>query len=162
MNVMSRLLSGFFVCSALLLTLTSLSVDWLIEVYAPIDQSGNYFSLFEAQRKSEQLTREIAISLERIRSKEKVVDALLNGEMTLFEAAASFRSLHQDARTWYDPRCAPPAFDDGESWCRQVINWAELQLRHGHSASLAIAERECLEAELQEEMDCDGKVSLPD
>ena len=162
MNSMSRLLSCFFVFTAVLLTFTSLSADWLMELYSPTDQFGNRFSFAEAQRKSEQLSRELAISIERIRTKESVVDALLNGEMTLLEAAAAFRSIHERPQSWHDPLCARPQRDDGESWCRQVIHWVEMRVSLGHSPSLATTERERLEAELQEQMDCDGKVRLPD
>ena len=162
MNVMSRLLSGLFVLTALLLSLTSFSVDWILELYTPTDQFGNRISLFENQRKSEQLSREIAISMERIESKETVVEACINGEMSLCEAAADFRALHRDSRSWRDPLRPMPEFDDGESWCREVIHWAKLRIRFGRSESQADAVAQRLEEELQEEMDCEGRVSLPD
>jgi hypothetical protein len=162
MNVMSRLLSGLFVFTALLLTLTSLSVDWLIELYEPTDPFGNRISLIESHRKSEQLSREIALSMERIRAKEKGIQGLLDGQKTLFEVASLFRSLHQDPQTWHDPRHPRPEFEDGESWCRQVIVWVETRLHSRVPSSQGIAVRQQLEAELQKERQRHGKVSLPD
>ncbi|HTU20863.1 MAG TPA: hypothetical protein VMG10_22615 [Gemmataceae bacterium] len=162
MNALSRLLSGFLVFTAALLIVISLSVDWLLEQYAPVDSFGNRISLFEAQRKSEQLSREIAASMERIRTKETVVGAVINGEMSLFEAAACFRSLHEDIRTWHDPLYPRPELDDGEKWCRQVINWVATRSRRGPTASQAMAAHQRLEEELREEMQRHGWVKLPD
>lgn len=162
MRLMSRLLSSFFVFTGVLVILSSLSVDWLFELYAPTDRFGNRISLIENQRKGEQLSRELAISKERINAKDVAVDALLDGEISLFEAAACFRSLHNDARTWHNALCPRPAFDDGESWCRLVIDWAAVTVHCSYSDSQSLVVRQRLEAELQEEKQRQGAVRLPD
>lgn len=161
MNVMSRLLSGLFVFAALLLTLTSLSVDWLIELYSPTDRFGNRISIIENQRKSEQLSHEIALSMQRIRAKENATRAVINGQTTLIEAASLFRSLHEDPRTWHDPLHPRPEFDDGESWCRHVILWVDTRLQREAPSSQGAAVRQRLKAELQKELQRHGRVTLP-
>ena len=162
MEFISRLLSGLFVLSALLLTLTSLSVDWVLELYAPMDQYGNRVSLLDLQRKTEQLSNEMAIAMDRIIRKEAVVHACMDGDMTLCEAAARFRTLHEDPRSWHHPSRPRPEFDDGESWCREVLKWAEIRVHFQRSDSQAHAVLERLETELEAQMECEGEVFLPD
>lgn len=154
MNPMSRLLRGLFVLFALLLTFASLCVDWLLEIGTVTDRYGNAVSLLESRRKGEQLTREAQAALERIRVKERIAEALLNDEMTLLEAAACFRSLHEDPRTWHHPFRPRPQRDDREGWCREVIAWIETKVRVEQSPSQADAVRQWLEAELQEQLGC--------
>jgi hypothetical protein len=162
MTLMSRLLSGLFLLTALLLALTSFSIDWLLELYAPTDAYGNRISLLESQRKEEQLSRELASTYQRIRCKDRIIDELQAGEITLIEAASGFRALHTDPRTWHHPQLPLPAHDDGVSWSRLVIEWnttAEWAKRSmGQSKNL----RQRLETELQEQLDYFGNVTLPD
>jgi hypothetical protein len=162
MNLMNCMLSGLFVLTALLLTFFSLSAEWLLELYTPTDPFGNCISLLESQRQGEQLSHETQLVVERIHLKDAAVEKLLRGEMTLIEAAAWFRSLHDDTRTWRHPFYPRPEHDDGESWCREVINWAETKMHAEHWASHADAMRQRLEAELQEQLECYGTVILPD
>jgi hypothetical protein len=157
---MSRLLSGFFLLAALLLTFASLSGEWLFELCSPVDQFGNRISLFESRRKGEQLTRQVQSTAERTRMKDTVVESLLLGEMTLFEAAGWFRSLHEDPLSWHHPFRPRPAREDGETWCREVIAWAETKVRFEQSPSRADSLRLCLEDVLRERIESRGSVEL--
>ncbi|SRR5579883_451434 len=162
MDFMSRMLSGLFLFTALLLTLASFSVEWLFENCAITDQHGNRVSVFDLQHKGDQITREVQTSLERLHSKETVVGALIRGEKTLLEAAAVFRSLYDDPKSWHYPLLSRPSREDGESWCRVVIEWTESKLHDEQSSSRADAVRQRLEAELQRELASQGTVKLPD
>ena len=101
-------------------------------------------------------------SIERLGSKETAIGALIRGEMTLLEAAALFRSLYEDPKAWHHPQLSRPSHEDGESWCRIVIEWTESKLRDEQSASQADAVRRRLEAELQHELASHGTVKLPE
>jgi hypothetical protein len=162
MDFMSRMLSGLFIFAALLLTLASLSAEWLFEVCLLTDQHGNRVSVFDLQRKGDQITREVQTSIERLDVKDKAVGALIRGKMTLLEAAALFRSLYEDPKSWHDLRCPRPRREDGENWCRVVIEWTASKLHDEQPSSQTDAVRQRLEAELQRELASHGTVKLPD
>lgn len=162
MNFMSRMLSGFFVVTCLLLTFTSLSAEWLFELGPMTDRFGNRISLLELQRKDEQMSRELHMSIEHLRYKDTVAEALHRGKITLIDAAAMFRSLYEDPKAWHHPRRPRPGREDGEIWCREVIDWTETKVRLEQSPCHADALRRSLEAELQQQLTYHGTVKLPD
>ena len=162
MDFMSRMLSGLVVFAVLLLTLASLSAEWLFEFCIITDQQGSRVSVSDLQRKGDRIMRDVQTSLDRLHSKDAVADVLIRGDTTLFEAAAFFRSLHEDAMSWHNPLLQRPRRDDGESWCRIVIAWTESKLRDEKSASQADVVRQRLEAELQRELATHGAVKLPE
>lgn len=162
MSLISRMLSGFFVVSALLLTLASLSAEWVFEACTVTDSTGRRISLLDAHRQGEQLTRELQATLERTNTKEKIADMVIGDEMSLIEAAAWFRSLH-DKRTSWDYLLRPGSGqNEGEGWCRIAIDYVDNKVRFEQSPSRADALRQRLEAELKEHLDCHGGVELPD
>lgn len=162
MSLMSRMLSGFFVVSALLLTLASLSAEWVFEACTVTDSTGQRFSLLDAHRQGEQLTRELQATMERTNTKEKIADMVAGGEMSLIEAAAWFRSLHEKRTSWDNLLRPSPGQDEGEGWCRIAIDYVDNKVRFEKSPSRADALRQRLEAELQEHIDCHGVVALSD
>jgi|GEM_PF-3459212 hypothetical protein len=162
MKLMSRMLNSFLVLIALLLTCASLTTGWLFEPGVWSDSFSNYIRLLEAQRKGEQLERETQSTRKRLQAKVRVAEALKNGEMTLIDAAACFCALHTDPRSWHHPQRPRPERTDGEGWCREVIEWTERYTRHDHSSSQVDALRQRLEAELQEQLECYGTVTLPE
>ena len=162
MKFMSRLLSSLSVLTALLLTLTSLPPEWLSDLCSPTDQFGNRISLYEAQRAAEQLSRETEATVARLTVKDRVAEALTSGKMTLFEAAVCFRSLYEDPRSWHHPHRPRPEHEDGESLCREAIDWTETSVRLMQSPDRADTLRQRLEAELQEQLECYGLVTLPE
>lgn len=161
MSFMSRLFSGFLLFAAVMAILASMSVERIAEWCAPRDSFGNRISLWAEQRKREQLERALQATRERENSKAIVVEELLNGEMNLFEAAAWFRLLHEAPQSWPDPCHPRPGYDDGERWCRLVINYTGNRLRCEQSASQADALSQRWEAALQEQLEQHGRVNLP-
>jgi hypothetical protein len=162
MNLMSRVLSGFFVASALLLTIASLSAEWVFDACTITDSCGNRISLLDAHRRGERLTCELQATMERIAVKEQIVGMVAEDEMGLIEAAAWFRSLHEKHGSPTNALCHKPGQSEGEGWCREVIAYAENKVRYEKSPSRADTLRQRLEAELQELLDCRGGVVLPD
>jgi hypothetical protein len=158
---MSRTLPGLFILAILLLVFASMSAKRLVEVCAPT-YFGERLSLFETLREGEQLLRETQATAERIRIKGMVLEALTSGELTLFEAAAWFRSLHEEPQSWHNPDYPRPGHDDGERWCRVVIAWTEKHVRYSYSPGRADVVCRGLERELREHLQCHGTVKLPD
>ncbi len=161
MIFMSRTLPGFFMLAALLLGFAGLSAEWLVELCSP-DPFGERISLFEELRKWEQLSREEQATAKRIRIKVMVAKKLMSGEMTLFEAAAWLRSLYEEPQAWLNPACPRPGHDDGERWCRLVIDWGEKHVFSKYSPGRADVLCRRLERELREHLQCHGIVKLSD
>jgi hypothetical protein len=70
------------------------------------------------------------ILLERVKARVKVIQRLVEGELSLLEAAAWFRFLgDHPAELPDDFRSHYPGRSDGEKACRQVIGWTESHLR---------------------------------
>ncbi len=93
--------------------------------------------------------------LRRLEAKTAVTQRLLDGELTLWEAAAWFRGVN---RATGAPACVGlPGEEDkseAERLCRQVIRWAAAE------APADFVRR--LEADLDERLCRDGDVALPD
>jgi hypothetical protein len=162
MNLINRLLDNFLLWTALVLTCASLAADWLLEPGALTDSIDVCIALVKAQHKGEQLTRDSESVLKRLHVKMGIAEALKNGEMTLIEAAVYLCSLYEDPRSWRNPNYPRPERDDGEGWCREAIDWTERYMAADHSPSEAETVRRRLEAELQEQLDRHGTVTLPE
>ena len=64
------------------------------------------------------------ITLQRIKAKEDVVGELLNGRLSLLQAARRFKDLNETPITCQDDyRSHYPGQSDGEKACRQVLDW---------------------------------------
>jgi hypothetical protein len=104
----------------------------------------------------------IAIMAWRRGAKEEVIERLLGGGLSLLGAAERFRRLNahppgvEDVSwTW------TPGRDEGERHCRQVIAWAELELRDRYGGDEADARLARLEKELADHIAARGGVELP-
>lgn len=162
MNVTSRMLGSIGVLTALILTSISLPADWLVKLGLRIGQFDEIQSLLEAQQKGEKLMSEARFSYERVFAKGRIAEALYNREMTLLEAAACFRELHEDLRSWHHPLRPRPQHRDGEAWCHEVIEWSENYISDDLSPSQAELLRQRLETELQIHLISHNSVTLPD
>jgi hypothetical protein len=96
-------------------------------------------------------------------ARKEVIRCLAAGDLTLFEAAARFRLLNNIPaeladRGWhlFEGRC------EGEKVCRQVLLWAEAELKSVEARSRAGALLRNLEAELAAHIARNGRVVLPD
>jgi hypothetical protein len=81
--------------------------------------------------------------------KQQAVVAVIDGRMSLLEAAARFRAAQQ-----------PPVPADGETLCRSVIGWVELALRDCPERAELVTRR--LEQELQGYLDRFGRLPSPE
>lgn len=102
------------------------------------------------------------IVMRRIKAKTNIIEKLLAGELTLFEAGAWFRYLNSE------PKSTPnfhwenlPGNDSNEKICRQVITWTEGRMRHQAPASEIAEVLRRLEEELCRHIADNGKVILP-
>jgi glutathione S-transferase len=97
----------------------------------------------------------------RVREKERIGCAVIDGRLTLFEAAALFRRLNEAP-----PKPAPlsasfPGDSEEERLCRQVIRWAWRRLSECYpgGAEALVAP---YEEELRRHKERHGRVVLPD
>ncbi len=97
--------------------------------------------------------------LGRVRAKEAILNALVAGQMNLFEAAASFQAVDQRLPRGQEyPRNLARCRSDGEGYCRQVLGC--LNARHlPPGAGNNLLGR--LEADLESELRRCGDVCLP-
>ena len=131
--------------------------------------SASWAALSEARQvsererqRSERLGPQGPAVARRLAVKSAVVRQLIDGELTLREAAAWFQYVNewpQGCESRY--RDFYPAASAEESACRQVICWVKSELNVS-SPSRAEEVVRRLEAELQGQLECDGKVELPD
>jgi hypothetical protein len=130
-----------------------LGLDWgsLCELYRQQEQ--------ERSRAAE-LQRRDGVLLVRIQEKGRVVRRLIAGEVTLLQAAAAFKRLNDAPPAFRDERHrAFPAASEGESLCRQVIQWVEADLRSRGVDDLGIVDG--LRGELDDILARDGTVEPP-
>jgi hypothetical protein len=110
---------------------------------------------------SYELDAQIEESLQRCKAKEDSARALIAGQLTLLEAAARFRDVNASwpkTRTFLRQAYAGLPYE--HALCRQVIAYAEAELRHQGSVQKdSVLDR--LEAELAEHLRRHGKVCLP-
>jgi hypothetical protein len=162
MNLFSQMLRGLLVFTALFLTCISPSADWLFEGGGLSERLNDCMALLEAQSKNERLASEADATIKRIEVKCRIAQALRNGEMTLIDAAAYFRALHEDPRSWRYPNCLRPEQRDGEAWCRLAIEWTVRNSSYEQTPSQTEALHQRLENELEKQLGGRGKFVLPE
>jgi hypothetical protein len=97
----------------------------------------------------------------RLAAKAAVVRQLLDGRLTLLEAAEWFKVLNEmpsDCPSYAN--AVFPTGSEGETLCRQVISWTEGQLLMQSPSQAEAVTRE-LKEELQAYLERDGIVRLP-
>ena len=114
-----------------------------------------------SMEESRELDAQIEESIQRCKAKEDVVRDVIAGELTLLQAAARFRDVNA---SWPKARAVVQQAYAGlpyeHALCRQVIAYAEAELRHQGSVQKdSVLDR--LEAELAEHLRRHGKVCLP-
>ena len=105
---------------------------------------------------------EVRRATARIQAKNLAIDDLLDGQLTLLEAAATFRAINATNR---DVTAALrrdwPGNSDAERICRQVIHWAGLRAQERQGASHAELTVARLERELDGLLACGCPLELP-
>jgi hypothetical protein len=92
-------------------------------------------------------------------TKWQITGDLIDGRLTLFEAAALFRYWNEEYPRLPDPYTLGDSVE--ERLCRQVIEWVQLELRERHPSAV---DQVCasFEEELRRHKEQYGKVILPD
>jgi hypothetical protein len=99
----------------------------------------------------------------RVLAKHQIVDQLLAGELTLFEAAAWFGFLNDHPPEFPDPyRQKWPGASDEEKLCRQVLSWTGVALRQTLPPGQAEEKLRHLEQILAARLAHSGNVQLPE
>jgi hypothetical protein len=120
----------------------------MAQVHTSIEQSGK-------------LDAQLEESLQRCKAKEDSARSLIAGQLTLLEAAARFRDVNASwpkDRTFLQQPYAGLPYE--HALCRQIIAYAEAELRHQGSAQKDRV-LHGLEAELAKHLRQHGKVCLP-
>src|SRR5262245_47765721 len=99
--------------------------------------------------------------LQRYAVKDRAVQKLLAGQLTLLQAAAQYRDVEKGQPVTWGPRIAATGPAEGERLCRMVIAMAKGWMEE-HVPAQAAAETARLEAELEQHRGADGTVRLPD
>ncbi len=160
MELINQMFRIFLILAALLLTCLSLSADWLFGGGSLANWLDDCVLIIEAQDRAKQLSHQAQLSADRVSSKGEIAEALKNGQMTLLEAAAYFRWLHEDLQSWHHPFRPRPELNDGASWCREVIEWTDRYTSTQPTANQPSALRQRLEAELQEVLKKQDRLTL--
>jgi hypothetical protein len=162
MTSCTRFVLGVSLLVTVLVGATRLQPDWVsglgLDGCGPPDARQQ----LEAERqRAALLDRRDEVVRGRLEAKTVVVGQLLDGRLTLAEAAAWFKSLNESPADYPAVRHGEfPGASEGERLCRQVINWVEAELgRQSASQAEAISVR--LEEELQTLLRRDGTVHLP-
>jgi hypothetical protein len=99
---------------------------------------------------------------QRMATKEKVIERLVEEELTLLQAAAWFRFLNDNPPEYpSDFRHRYPGNSDAEKACRQVLAWLNPYLRRRLVESQAATTLCRLEGELEVLLAENGNIELP-
>jgi hypothetical protein len=133
---------------------------------SPRDSDSNSPSIAECllgdkSPTDEETERRRQILFQRHRVKDRAVQQLLAGQMTLLQAAAQFRDVEKAHPVTWEPRIAATGPAEGERLCRVIISMARGWMLENVPAQ-ADAETARLEAELEQRRGADGTVCLPD
>lgn len=126
------------------------------------DDSDPAPSLRRERQRAERLARDDDVALRRVLAKNRVTVELIEGRLTLLQAAAWFRHLNgETGGTPVRSGDNRPEETEGEHFCRLVLGWARNELKsRPESPAREVFAR--LEGELAAELARGrGKVELP-
>ncbi len=110
-------------------------------------------------RRGQRLEADRVVLLNSVETKRQIADNLTAGRLTLWEAAARFKALYATRPEHLGPYLDQyPGGSDDERLCRQVIGFAEARLEESAARKAFVAR---LEAELQQRLERDGAIVLP-
>jgi hypothetical protein len=144
--------------------------DWLAELGLEGEgegegQAGGWGLHHQESARATRLGRRMEVLHWRLKAKRQVVNQMMAGELTLFEAAAWFRFLNEnplDSPSMERSAFAGDARDEDEVLCRQVINWVWAEVRDQASVNKANEEARRLEELLAVHRTQNGTVTLPE
>jgi hypothetical protein len=162
MTMFSRMLLCALAVGGLLLAVFSVRPDWAESTGLDLWKLPSLGEWLEAeQQRGDGLDTQLEEVTRRIDSKQHVTVEVIAGRLSLTAAAARFRDLTAgSAEALEHLRFAFDGADDDERFCRAVIAWVRTALRdRSPEESERTAAR--LEAELQDRLRRDGRVTLP-
>jgi hypothetical protein len=128
-----------------------------------VSHPGEEIPTAQAQRQLEALlTYRQIVYRQRIEAKRRVVSQVMAGELTLFEAGAWFRFLNETPPGFTCECRHVPGDSEEEKACRQVILWAEDELRWRGLLESAADLSARLEKQLAAHQAEHGRVVLPE
>lgn len=148
--------------SLLLAVLAGARTHWLESLtasWAALSEARQ--ALHREHDRGRRLAAQDGLPARRLAVKSEAVRRLIAGELTLAEAAARFRHVHDQpgaGRDYFRERY--PSLGAEEAACRQVIEWVWVELNQTSPGRARQTVRR-LEAELQGQLDRAGKVELP-
>jgi hypothetical protein len=126
------------------------------------DLPGLAREICQINQRGAELERQETAYWRRHAARQQVVYDLIAQRLTLLKAAARFRELNAEAGAYGERLIAHcPGRTEEERLCRQVMCWAEGELR-GQSPGLAEQVAARLGAELQHHLERPGTLRLPD
>jgi hypothetical protein len=134
-------------------------LDSLAATWAALSEARQ--ALHREHERGRRLAAQDGLPPQRLALKTEAARRLIAGELTLAEAAARFRRVHDQpgaGRDYFRERY--PSLSAEEAACRQVIEWVWVELNHTSPGRARETVRR-LEAELQAQLECEGKVELP-
>jgi hypothetical protein len=156
-------------CTPLLLVLSATAASgWLADRGLIIDQRWGYKSVSEAQHAlprlradGEELDQAISVGFRKILARDKVIQEVIAGRLTLLAAAARFRALDLELpnRAQVKLETCFSGNSDDERQCRRVIQFVALELKEPSRCQEIVAR---LEAEFQAHLRQYGAVRLPE
>jgi hypothetical protein len=150
-----RLLGAVAALAGVLLLAALVEPGWAADLGLDVNE---FLSVAPVTRIPDPSPAELEALGARLAAKRRVTQELLDGRLTLFEAAALFRRLNLEA----GGALARPEYTDAERVCRDVIAWAHTELAQGGDAARADACADRLTEELRRHKAGHGKVVLPD
>jgi hypothetical protein len=126
-----------------------------------VDWAECWRDYVETRRREEQLDQQLRAIHARITAKGEAAWGLIEGRLTLLEAAARFREANEATGDRFGAYWRWADRPEGERLCRQVIEWVDAELR---TAGAPVGDRVLvgrLEAELAEHLGRYGTVELP-
>jgi len=131
--------------------------DWVRKQW---DLPEKIWQLGEEWRRNRELDAQGEAILRRLEAKDRIARAVLDGRLSLPEAAQCFRDLDRD---WSDFdieffRASVPGASDAERYCRLTISWVRTCVKNRPDQGKEVLRR--LEAELQQLLR-DGGLEFP-
>lgn len=163
MNTLTRFFVCAIVASGLLAGAASISPEWFASANLDFWSLPElHASISQAQLRRAELAAEGQRVGERLELKQEAITALLDGRLSLFEAATRFRAANQlHSESMDSLRRIVPGRSEEEKVCRQVINWAVAAATHQDSPTEGEKVSARLEAELAQHLAQNGRVILP-
>jgi hypothetical protein len=157
MNFLLRLLGGILIGTGVAFSLVALPGGWLGQ--GGVSGLDAVITLVNEWDREDRLAHRNVVLLNRLDSKSAIARQVIDGRLTLLEAAAYFHRLNQCSECPNTFLSLLEGECEGEWTCRQVIAWVRAEAAY-HTPSQARAVVRNLQVQLQYHLDRYGEVDL--